>query len=319
MSDIQDIRFLSNIFGDQIMSFFEDKDVMDIIINSSGKLIVDKHDMGKVCVGEANLIDIRHAMNIIAQYRGEFLNDDKPECSVELPNYPPFNGARAKCCIPPCTPDTSLTIRKHSDKVYPLSDFIKKEMVTEDQARFLRKAIEDYKNIVVLGIPQSGKTSLTRALINEIKYVSNANDRILVLEDTPEIKIDMEDVEYMKTKPLSMQEIVKNATRMRPDRIIVGEVTDGAAHDLLKSWNIGCSGGITTIHANSCADAPQRLIDLACEKNIAPPIALITTVVNVLVHMIKDKNHPYGRRVKEVCILNAYDRRNDRFLVEHVC
>lgn len=315
MHPTQDIHFLHRVFGEPIMAALADPTVLDIIVNSSGKLIIDKRGAGKQVIGTVNLQDIRHAMNVLAQYRGEFLNEESPECSIELPGFAPYHSARAKCCIPPCTPDLSLTIRKHSNHLYPLSDFVEKEMLTEAQADFLRNALSNYKNIVVLDIPQSGKTSLTRALINEIKLVSNASDRILVLEDTPEIKVDLEDIEYMKTKPLSMQALVRNATRMRPDRIIVGEVTDGAAHDLLKSWNIGCTGGITTLHANSCQEAPQRLIDLACEKNIAPPIALITAVIHVLVHTVKDLNHPYGRRIKEIATLDGYDRLNQRFLI----
>lgn len=312
----QDIRYLKHILGEKIMSHLADKDVMDIIVNSDGKLIVDKRGAGKEVVGNIVPDDILHAMNVLAQYRGEYLNEEHPECTVEMPNFSPYDGARAKCVIPPCSPKPSLTIRKHSDVIYPLNDFVKKDMLSEKQAAFLRNAIVDYKNIVVVGIPQSGKTSLARALINEIKSISNPKDRILVLEDVREIKVDMEDVEYMKTNPLSMQELVRNATRMRPDRIIVGEVTDSAAFDLMKAWNLGCSGGITTVHANSCSDAPQRLIDLACEKGIAPPVTLATTVMNIFVHMIKDHTHPYGRRVKEIAILSHYDREQQRFIVK---
>ncbi|GGF99102.1 MULTISPECIES: ATPase, T2SS/T4P/T4SS family [Cysteiniphilum] len=318
MSEMHDVHFVANILGDKIMKALADSNVMDIYVNSDAKLWIDSKLDGKQCVGEVDLEHIRHAMKVLCQYRGYYLNEDTPSHTVEMPHFSPFDGARCKCIIEPAAPGPSMVIRRNAKTAYPLADFVQKGIVTYEQAEFLRACIRSYRNICVIGIPQSGKTALTSALINEIPKLACSGDRVLVLESTPEIRADIEDVQYLQMNPLSMQDLVKATTQMRPDRIIVGEVTDHSAHDMLKAWNIGCSGGIATFHAKDVNAAPLRLIELCCEKGIEPPIALINTVVDVIVHMVKDAAHPYGRRIQAIAELKSYDYINKVFNVEPI-
>ncbi len=318
MSEIHDVRFVANILGDKIMAALADSNVMDVYVNSDAKLWVDSKLDGKHCVGDVDLEHIRHAMKVLCQYRGYYLNADSPSHTVEMPHLAPFDGARCKCIIEPAAPAPCMVIRRHAKTAYPLEDFVQKRMVTVKQAEFLRACIRLYRNICVIGIPQSGKTALTSALINEIAKVGCADDRVLILESTPEIKVNLEDKQYLQMNPLSMQQLVQATAQMRPNRIVVGEVTDHSAHDMLKSWNIGCSGGIATFHAKDVHAAPLRLIELCCEKGIEPPIALINTVVDVIVHMIKDPSHPYGRRVATIAELKSYDYNKKIFNVEPI-
>lgn len=312
-----DIRFIDKLFGFKIMNALSDHNTMDVIVNSDGKLIVDHKKNGKNIIGSCDLEDIKHAMKVLCQYRGLYLNSDYPSQTIHMPYESPYDGARMKCLIEPCSPAPAMVIRRHSKDIYSLQDFIDKGIATKKQGDFLRSCISSYRNICVIGIPQSGKTALTSALINEISFIQ-PNDRILVLEATPEINVEIEDVQYMKTVPLTMQQLVQNATQMRPDRLIVGEVTDSSAHDMLKAWNIGCSGGICTFHAKNCASAPLRLVELSCEKGIEAPVALINTVVDVIVHMARDSSHKWGRKIVEIAELEGYDYESKTFKTKNL-
>lgn len=314
---MNDIKFIEKLLDPRIIEALADHNVMDIIVNSSGKLIIDSKKTGKQIVGTVDQGDIKHAMQAFCQYRGLYLNEKNPSQTVHLPNEAPYFGARMKCVIEPCTPATSMVIRRHSEHVYPLDDFVEKRIVQPEEAEFLRDCIAKYRTIAFVGMTQSAKTSLAASMINEIGKIT-PKDRVLILEATPEIHADLEDVEYMKTNPLSMQELVANTTQMRPDRLIVGEVIDSSAHDMLKANILGSSGGMSTFHAKSAKHAPLRLVELCCEKGIEPPISLILASMDVIVHMSRDPSHPWGRRIVEIAELKGYDYDKKEFIVEKV-
>ena len=314
---MQEISFIQKLLDQRIVAALSDNDVTDIIVNSSGKLILNSKKTGKEILGTVDQGDIKHAMQAFCQYRGLYLNENNPSQTVHLPEEAPYFGARMKCLIEPCTPAPAMVIRRHSEEVYPLDDFVEKAMVKPEEAAFLRDCISKYRMICIVGMPGSAKTALTASLINEIGKLT-PNDRVLVLEATPEIHVDIEDVEYQKTNPLTMQQLVANTTQMFGDRIIVGEVIDCSAHDMLKANILGCSGGMCTFHAKSCKHAPLRLVELCCEKGIEPPISLINASVDVIVHMARDPNHPWGRRVMEIAELKGYDYDKKEFIVKTV-
>lgn len=310
------LDFLSNVFGQQVMAAFSDENVSEIIVNSDGKLILEENEKGKYVAGLANIADIRHAIDIVAQYRRVFLNTENPDISVSLPNDAPFHGARLQALIPPSVPAPSLTIRKHNRKIKALDTFLTQEIITETEYQFLVNAVKNRRNILVSGQPKSGKTTLTTALINQIP-IFHPQDRVLILEDVPELQLITEDTEYLQVSTSrSMMNLLRCAMRMRPDRIIVGEVTDGAAHDLLKAWNTGCAGGISTLHANSCRATLQRLVDLSCEKNIPAPITLILESIDVLVHIERGDQYSAGRKVTEIATVHNYDHASQQFTIK---
>lgn len=315
-----DIDLLQNIFGAQVMDAFADNDITEIIINPDESLILEGKVFGKRKVGKVIASEMLHASRLLAKHRDLYLNIDNPDLTVRMPESAPFNGARFHVIIPPVTSGVSITIRKPNQHIVELLSYVDHDIMSSKQHDLLAQAITDYSNIIVSGQPKSGKTTLTSSLLGAIPTYSNPNDRIIVIEDAPELVVPVEDVVYQQTTHTrTMTDLVKNCTRIRPDRIIVGEVIDYGAHALLKSWNLGTPGGVTTLHANSTSATPQRLVDLACEAGIAAPISLILETVDILVHIERNRKYKAGRKVTEISKLKDYDRVNHKFIVERVC
>ena len=306
-------ELIENVLGEQIMGYLGEPSISEIIVNSNGDLLIED-ERSKRVVGKTNPMDIAHAAGLFAEHRGVLLNEKTPTLCMALPDRAPFCGARMQALMPPVVKAPSLTIRKHTIDAITLESFVEDGVMNETVFDLLSQALKDRQNIVISGQPKAGKTTLTRALLNHMPSVIDPRERILVLEHTPELRVHMEDVEYLMTSnTVSMRNLVRCATTMRPDRIIVGEVSDGSALDLLKSWNIGCPGGITTLHANSSQDALQRLIDLACENDIPPPINLINTTINLIVQIKKCARSKAGRVVNEVSELTGFNHKYQQF------
>ena len=310
------IDLFKNVIGKQILECFADKTINEIIINPNGDLLIEgvkpKHKIGTV-----NKSDILHAMSLLAEYRGVYLNADNPQMTVALPMDHPFDGARVQVIIPPVTEAPSLTIRKHLKREISLQSYLDNNIIEQEAFDILNNAIKTYKNIIVSGKPNAGKTTLTLALLSQIPVVGNSQDRVILIEDKPELIIPISDVVYMQTSSnMDITRLVKCAVAMRPDRIIIGETTDKAAHGMLKAWNTGVGGGISTLHSNNTKATLQRLIDLCCENNIPPPISLITTTVQILAHIEESDEFESGRKVTEISLLKGYDYDKKEFVIE---
>jgi type IV secretion system protein VirB11 len=152
-------------------------------------------------------------------------------------------------------------------------------------------------NIIVAGGTGSGKTTLANMLLDEIAHL---NERVVILEDTRELQCAAEDVVALRTQPgaVSLSDLVRSTLRLRPDRIIVGEVRGPEALDLLKAWNTGHPGGIATLHANSAQAAIARLEQLTMEVCETPPRALIAEAIDLVVFV--ERGGPAGRRIPEI-------------------
>lgn len=318
------IALLKNLFGKVIMDAFEHPYVSEIIVNGDGSIWLEGRDyhfhldgddyypeMNRQ--GKCHSDDLLHAFGLLAEYRGVYLNQTHPDMCIALPSEAPFDGARLKALIPPIVKAPCMTIRKHLKRDgLSLASYREKKILSEAGFNYLTGAIQAKKNIVVSGQPKSGKTTLTLALLAEIAKYDDRGTRILVIENTPELWVGMGNVEYMMTSTTrEMNHLVENAMSMRPDRIIVGEVTDKAALAMLKAWNTGCPGGISTLHANSNKATCQRLIDLSMENNVPAPIGLITEAVDVLVHIKRDSKG--GRKVTEISKLEGFDETKNQF------
>jgi type IV secretion system protein TrbB len=286
-----DISILKEILGDEIIRGFSDSSIFEIIVNSDGKLFFESNK-GKNFIANVCTRKMRSAISVICDLTNSFISAKNPDISVDLPADFPFLGARANLVIPPMVKSASLTIRKHSNHSSDLESALASGVLDSDSFEIIKNAIGNYENIVIAGKPQSGKTTLVRAILNSLKDYSNIKDRVLVLEETREIGVDLEDVEYLQTieSVRDMTDLTRSSVRMRPNRIIVGEVRDSSAYGMLQAWNTGSSGGICTIHANSCVSIPQRLIDLCKGGGTDNVESLIALTMNILVFIEHDIN-----------------------------
>jgi type IV secretion system protein VirB11 len=235
-------------------------------------------------------------------------DDERPIISGELP----IGGHRFEGLLPPVVSGPAFTIRRRASRLVPLDDYVTSKVMTQEQASAIRSAIDARMNIVISGGTGSGKTTLADAIIAEI--VSAApDDRMVILEDTAEIQCAAENAVCLHTSDtVDMARLLKSTMRLRPDRIIVGEVRDGAALTLLKAWNTGHPGGVTTIHSNTAMSALRRLEQLTAEASQQPMQEVIGEAVDLVVSIERTGK---GRRVREVIHIEGY--RNNHYQTEH--
>lgn len=293
------LMMLKTALGPVILELLEDKDVIEVMLNPDGQLLVDKIGQGKSSLGHNMPVEQgTNIIKLVASYKNQVADADSPMVATELP----LHAARFQGWLPPVVSGPCFSIRKRAVAVFSLDDYVAKGLISLLHADFLKASIDGHKNIMVVGGTSSGKTTFANALLGELYQTKQ---RVLVLEDLPELQLLAEDVVTMETTPsVSMRDLVKGALRMRPDRIIIGEVRDGAALELLKAWNTGHPGGVCTLHANSVQSAPNRLEDLIQEVVEVVPKNLITEAVDVVVYLERDDDHL--RKVKEVAKLKQY-------------
>jgi len=222
-----------------------------------------------------------------------------PILSAELPE----TGERFLGVLPPVVRAPSFAIRKRALRILSLSDYVADGVLTEAQAVFLRRAVRERLNIVVAGGTSTGKTTLANALLDEIALT---RDRVLILEDTVELQCRSDDHVGMRAEPgvTTMADLVRATLRLRPDRIVVGEVRGAEALDLLKAWGTGHPGGIATVHAGSAMAALTRLEQLVQEVSVTVPRALIAEAVNLIVFIA---GRGRARRVREIVRVVGFD------------
>lgn len=288
------LDMLLTAFGDEIAKYMLDPKVIEIMLNPDGKLWVEAIGKGKFFTN--TIFDAHQVANIIklvAAYRHNVADVENPEVSCELPE----SGARFQGWLPPIVDAPTFTIRKRATEIFSLDDYVAKNSLLPEEAAKLRQAIKERKNILIAGGTASGKTTFANALLNELK---DCKDRIIILEDLPELQIAVADYVKLRTSTnKNMRDLVKGVLRMRPDRIIIGEVRDGAALELLKAWNTGHPGGICTIHANSPEATISRLEDLIQEAVSIVPKRLIEQVIDIIVFMQRDEAGNY--KVAKIC------------------
>ncbi|MCL2010622.1 MAG: P-type conjugative transfer ATPase TrbB [Synergistaceae bacterium] len=293
---------LKREFGASIVSALENPDVLEICVNSDGRIWIEEKGKRLYDTGERiQPENLTAALGTIAAMNGMELNESTPVLEGKLP----LDGSRVEGAIPPTTPGgPSISIRKHASAIFPLSRYVSEARIPEEAAEYLREAIRGAKNILVAGGTSSGKTTLVNALIRELLEIA-PNDRLIVIEDTQELQCATTNKQnFVASDGVSMQKLLKTAMRYRPDRIIIGEVRGGEALDLLKSWNTGHPGGLATVHANNAPAALLRLEQLISEVSVTPMRALIAEAVNVVVYM-KEFGR-LGRQVTEIICVTGY-------------
>lgn len=297
-SKTRTLDMLTSAFGEHVSAALLIPSVTEVMLNPDGHLWTDSHDQGRENTGQLiSSKDAERIIRLVASFKGESVDIDRPIVSAELPSGERFEGL-----LPPITTAPSFSIRKAGAKVLSLLDYINSGVINEDQESALRKAVHAKLNILIIGGTGSGKTTLANALLAEI---SQLNDRILILEDTRELKCMAPDVVSLRTsETVNMSALVRSSLRLRPDRIIIGEVRGAEALDLLKAWNTGHPGGIATVHANSAMAGLSRMEQLILEAIPTVPPGLLTDAIDVLV-FISGKGS--SRRVETIAQLSGFD------------
>ncbi len=276
------VRALGATIADALAS----PDVVEALVNADGQVWLDRVGVGLTLTEHRiSAHDRETAIRLLAHEAGETVGEGRPALATILPD----SAARVQAVLPPLVEAPVLAIRKRPAFIYTLADYVRDGVATPAQAAMLSEAVAAQRNIVVAGGTGSGKTTLLNALLAEPAFAAS---RVVILEDTAELQIASDNAVQLLTKrtdpPVGMRDLVQMTLRLRPDRIVVGEVRDGAALEVLKAWNTGHPGGLLTLHANSATDALARLEDLCMEAVAAPPKRLIKAAVDLIVFIARN-------------------------------
>jgi type IV secretion system protein VirB11 len=290
------LEALRHALGPIALAALEDPDVVEILANPDGQLILDRIGSGRTLTGETLTPEARdRVIRLIADYVGEPVLPEDPRLSGILPE----TGERFQGILPPVSRSPTFSIRKRPARIFNLADYQDQDILTTDQRIQIESAATNRQNILISGGTSSGKTTLANAILALPAF---AETRTILIEDTPELQCSAWDQVALLTrrtpKPIGVVDLVRDSLRLRPDRIVVGEMRDGAAAlETLKAWNTGHPGGLSTIHANSAHDALSRLEDLTSEVATTIPRRAIGQAIDLIIHIGRTRE---GRRVEDI-------------------
>lgn len=301
--------------GNEIIPLLDCDDVNEIMLNPDGMLWVDSVKNGLISHAYIHPSRGNSIINSVSGINNVVITPKSPFIETELPVFKSMNGERFSAQIQPLVMGPSFSIRKKSSCIFDLENYCETGRLTKAQRLVLKDLIYQRKNILVCGGPGSGKTTVTNALIVEAINVDK-NQRIVILEDVPELQCAAPNKLNMITcSDVTMTDLLRTAMRMRPDRILIGEVRGREALDLLKAWNTGCPGGIGTVHANGPLEAIQRVLDLSMEAGLShPPIPLVIHTIDAII-FVNRKKHQKGF-IQQIVALKEY--KNEKFILEEL-
>ncbi len=303
-----------------LQPLMEDPSISEIMVNSPKKIFVERQ--GSLEPVKASFRNQDHILNVIDRIvspLGRRIDESVPFVDARLPD-----GSRVNAIIPPLALHSpALTIRRFSSKPFTLSRLVDLETLNIEMARFLQACVRAKINILISGGKGSGKTSTLNALARCIPD----RERLVTIEDTAELQLAAENMVSLEARPpniegegeVSIRSLVRNALRMRPDRIIVGEVRGPEAFDMLQAMNTGHPGSLTTVHANSAADAVRRLESMVLMAGLELPQPAIREQIASAVDIILQQERVSGgsRRITSISeILGRKKDPQDSFRVE---
>ncbi|SCC91905.1 putative conjugal transfer protein TrbB [Thiomonas sp. X19] len=290
---------LRRAMGAEILTPLEDPQVVEIMLNPDGTLWVDRLGEGMHQTGHIDAVRALTIVNTVAAMLDTVVTPQQPILECELP----LDGSRFEALIPPLVERASFALRKKATLVFTLDDYVEKGIMTPAQKQAVEQAVANRHNVLVCGGTGTGKTTLANAILDAVARLDGEH-RIVVIEDTRELQVNAENVVFLRTSDnTDMTRLLRATMRLRPDRIVVGEVRDGSALALLKAWNTGHPGGVGTVHANDASAALIRIGQLIQEAGVPPNPELIAEAVNVVVSI---KRTADGRRVEEVVAVRGW-------------
>ena len=273
---------LRTAMGPAIAAALTDPMVVEVMVNPDGSLRLDRLGEGRVDTGVAfEPAEVERLIRLVASHVRTEVHAGNPVVSAELPE----SGERFEGLLPPVASAPCFAIRKPAARIHTLDDYIADRILSPEQASALRDAVAERRNLLIAGGTSSGKTTLANALLAEM---ATADERIILIEDTRELQCAAPDCVALRTKPgvVSLADLVRSTLRLRPDRIIVGEVRGGEALDMLQAMNTGHDGSLTTAHANTPRDLISRLEVMVMISGMDLPVQAIREQVASAVDIV---------------------------------
>ena len=286
---------LERDMGPEFLAYLHDPKTVEIMLNADGKLWLERQGERMHCVGSLRRAQAQAIVETVAGYHGKEITKNRPLLEGEFP----IDGSRFAGQLSPIVTNPVFAIRKKATGIFTLEQYVSGGIMTAAHRLSIIKAVAEHRNILVIGGTGSGKTTLVNAIINQM-VIHDPAERVFIIEDTGEIQCASENhVQYHTSIDVSMTMLLKTTLRMRPDRILVGEVRGEEALDLLDAWNTGHPGGAATLHANSAQEGLTRLKSLVSRNKSAPAEIepLIGEAVHIVIHIARS---PEGRRIKEI-------------------
>lgn len=286
-----------------ILEALENTNVIEIMLNPDGKLWIEEYGKDQEYVGDVDEEKAKLILSLVASSLDITVTSLTP---IVEGNFP-LDGSRFEGTYPPIVAKPSFSIRKKANKIIKLQEYLANGVITQEVIEIIKQAVFDRKNIIVAGGTSSGKTTFVNAVIDILSELC-PKDRLLILEDTPELQSASENTVFFRTNDIAkitMQSLTKVCMRYAPKRIIVGEVRDKAALELLKAWNTGHPGGIGTLHANSAEEALMRIEELVEEAGNGEKRKLIGRAVDLVVFMEKTKENV--RRLSKIIEVKEFN------------
>lgn len=304
---------LRSAMGPTIAAALADPLVVEIMVNPDGSLRLDRLGEGRTDTEvRYDPSQIERIIRLVASHARTEVHAGSPIVSAELPPHGDGAGERFEGVLPPVSRGPCFSIRKPATRVYTLTDYVADGIMSANMARLLSLAVVDRLNILVAGGTSSGKTTLANALLAEM---GSLDARVILIEDTRELQSPARDTVALRTRAgvVTMADLVRSTLRLRPDRIVVGEVRGGEALDMLKAWNTGHPGGIATVHANSAASALHRIEQLVQEAVVTVPRRLIAEAIDMIVFI---SGRGTDRRVETLVRVFGLDVHGDYALAD---
>lgn len=301
------IEYFYDALGNENRKLLEEDDIIELYTNNDRKIWVDTLSKGRYFTGR--YIDASDSMRVIqsvADYTDKIVDKMNPIISAELPE----TGSRFQGVIPPIVENPVFNIRKKGIRVFTLDDYINSGSLTEKQKEVIIQAVNERKNILIVGGTSSGKTTFANAVINEI---AKTGDRLIIMEDTREIQSVAEDTLRMVTSEFAnMLTLFQSSMRQRPDRLIAGEVRGAEALNMLIGWNSG-HPGICTIHSYTAIGGLRQLEQYVQIKSVSAQEKLIASAVNLIIVIKKIGTE---RKITEIAKVNGWE--NGEYILEQI-
>ena len=329
---------LKRELGPVVLGELQNPKTEDVLLNPDGMLWAKRAGEGFVELGSYNQQNAISAMGTIAAWHETVINYERPIVECELP----VDGSRFEGLIRPVVSGPTFAIRTKAQRIYTLGEYSQAGITSTkddplnhhrrtshafvdevkaeglDHTGIIKKAIKEKKSILVVGATGSGKTTFANALLLEMAQVA-PQDRILIIEDTLELQCDVRNHVQLKAfGNVTMLDCLKACMRLKPTRIVVGEVRGAEALTLLKSWNTGHPGGVATVHANDAQAGLKRLEALIAEATAAPSQTLIAEAVDLVVFIDEEARLTAGRKVREVMAVRGFDHTTMTYQVDYL-